>query len=567
MSREFSAFIRRALVSVHDKTGVVDFARALSAEFGVEILSTGGTAGLLLEHKVPFTPVEQVTGFAEMLGGRVKTLHPRIHSAILADREDPDHLRQLREQGIEPIDMVVVNLYPFERAVADPNCTHANAMEMIDIGGPCMLRAAAKNHRHVLPVFEPAQYDEILSEMRRAKHDGGVSAELRIRLASAAFETTARYDAHVAHWLSKQAPIRNEPAVDVSSAPPTARLRYGENPHQGAEVHHRGVECPAHDLFKAAARWQNWDALSFNNLVDADSALALIGDLTFCLPAGLLVASAKPPTMDFACVFVKHTNPCGVGVAKDAMEAYPRAYRGDVNAAMGGVLACSFPVDADFAVAVMESFERWGRPMGAGGFFVEVWLAPTFAADAVEVIRRRKEWGARSRLLEVGPVGSSPDPVATELKSIAGGLLVQQRDLPALNEDDWRVVTTRPPTVAEMADLRLAWLIAKHTKSNAISICRDGMLLGNGAGQMARVMSCRLATWLARENGHDTKLKGAAAASDAFFPFADGPRILMDTGITALIQPGGSKRDAETIDACNERGAAMVFTSTRHFRH
>jgi len=274
------------------------------------------------------------------------------------------------------------------------------------------------------------------------------------------------------------------------------------------------------------------------------------------------VAGATP-----TCVFIKHTNACGVGVAQEPIEAYRRAYLGDPNAAMGGILACNFDVNEEFATAVMDTYARWGKEAGAGGFFVEVWLAPSFDGKAVEVIRAKKKWGERVRLLDVSDMKRPPSAEEREYKSIAGGMLVQTKDTVGLNEDQWQIVTEREPTEAEMADLRLAWLICKHTKSNAITVCRDNMLIGNGAGQMSRVMSCRIATWLARENGHEEKLKGSAAASDAFFPFRDGPDILMDAGITAIIQPGGSKRDEDTIAACNERGAAMIFTGTRHFRH
>lgn len=292
-----------------------------------------------------------------------------------------------------------------------------------------------------------------------------------------------------------------------------------------------------------------------------------------------MAASSQSSRSLAACVFIKHTNACGVGIASDPIEAYKRAYFGDVNAAMGGILACNFEITADFAEAVMGTYDRYGKAAGAGGFFIEVWLAPSFADEALDVIRGvmdaateernppKKKWGPTVRLLGVGDMTQSPDPNAFDYKSIAGGMLVQSPDLVGLNEDQWKVVTKRAPSESEMADLRLAWLIAKHTKSNAISLCKDGMLIGNGAGQMSRVMSCRIATWLAKENGHEGKLKGAAAASDAFFPFKDGPSILMDAGITAIIQPGGSKRDEETIAACDERNVAMIFTGTRHFKH
>jgi phosphoribosylaminoimidazolecarboxamide formyltransferase/IMP cyclohydrolase len=299
--------------------------------------------------------------------------------------------------------------------------------------------------------------------------------------------------------------------------------------------------------------------MSLNNYADAHAALELCKELT------------REPSLEsgttHVVVFIKHTNACGVGVAGDAVEAYRRAYLGDPNAAMGGILTCDFEVSPDFAKAVMETYDRWGKAGGAGGFFVEVWIASSFDEGAIEVIKTARKWGERVRLLAVGDMAASPDSGALEYKTITGGILVQTRDLIGLNEDQWKVVTKRAPSESEMPDLRLAWLIGKHTKSNAVTICKDHMLIGNGAGQMSRVMSCRIATWLANENGHADKLTGSAAASDAFFPFPDGPNILIDAGTSAIIQPGGSKRDGETIAACDERDVAMIFTGTRHFRH
>jgi phosphoribosylaminoimidazolecarboxamide formyltransferase/IMP cyclohydrolase len=297
--------------------------------------------------------------------------------------------------------------------------------------------------------------------------------------------------------------------------------------------------------------------MSFNNYVDGSAALGLCSELGRAGSLGRYNA-----------IFVKHTNACGVGSAENALEAYRRAYLGDPNAAMGGVLACDFDVTAEVATAVMETYDRWGKTAGAGGFFVEVWVAPSFDESAVEIIKTKKKWGQRVRLLAVGSMAESPDDEdALFHRQITGGSLVQTFDLVGLNEGDWEVVTKRPPSASELADLRFAWLVCKHTKSNAITVCKDGMLIGNGAGQMSRVMSCRIATWLAKENGHADKLRGAVAASDAFFPFRDGPDILMDAGVTAMIQPGGSKRDADTIAACDERNVAMIFTGTRHFKH
>ena len=555
--------INRALISVYDKTGIVDFARALVDEFGMEIISTGGTAALLKENGIPVTLVEQITGFPEMLDGRVKTLHPKIHAAILADRDNPEHMRQLKEQGIEPIDMVVVNLYPFEKTVADPNCTFEQAIEMIDIGGPCLLRAAAKNYRHVVPILRKEGLSYVLGELRE---NGNLLETGRMVLASIVYQDTSAYDAKVDKYLAGRwtelrcGPSDTPGSVDPNSAAPdllclcmrkVILCQYGENPHQSAALY-RSSDSPV--------RLRPVDPRSpipsFNNYVDADAALQLCRELT-------VGGSARQ-----ACVFVKHTNPCGAGLGTDSVDVYRRAYLGDPNAAMGGILTCSFPVSESFAAAVMETYDRWGKNVGAGGFFAEAWIAPQFDEPSVELIRNhKKSWGAKVRLLSVNDFTAAPDAEELYYHRIAGGLLVQTRDLVGLNEDQWKVVTKRVPSEPEISDSRLAWLVAKHTKSNAISICKDGMLIGNGAGQMSRVMSCRIATWLAKENGHADKLPGSVAASDAFFPFADGPNILIDAGVTAIIQPGGSKRDAEVIAACDARDVAMIFTGTRHFRH
>jgi phosphoribosylaminoimidazolecarboxamide formyltransferase/IMP cyclohydrolase len=565
--------IRRALLSVYDKTGLVDFARALHDEFGIEMISTGGTAKVLKDAGLPVTLVEEVTGFPEMLDGRVKTLHPKIHAAILADRDNPEHMRQLAEHGIEPIDMVVVNLYPFEQTIAKPGCTFEEAIEMIDIGGPCLLRAAAKNHPHVVPVMYERSYAFVLEQLRET---GDVEESSRACLASIVFENTSKYDDQVEHymndrWLaireaqyqavrdrwdlmSEKGALIPSPTSWSWTLVAQAVTRYGENPHQSGTVA-KLAESPALRTVIDAEVARGLTELSFNNYLDASGALELCAELAQAKPAGS------------ACCFIKHTNACGVAVDADPLEAYRRAYLGDPNAAMGGILAVNFTVTSSFAEAVMETYQRWGQAAGAGGFFVEVWLAPAFDEEAVKVVRTKKEWGQRVRLLAVGDMTAPPDPGEMDFKRIAGGMLVQTRDLVGLNENQWQVVTQRQPTQTETDDLRLAWLICKHTKSNAITICKDGTLIGNGAGQMSRVMSCRIATWLAQENGHAEHLQGAVAASDAFFPFPDGPQILMDAGVMALIQPGGSKRDEDTIEACNERGVAMVFTGTRHFKH
>jgi phosphoribosylaminoimidazolecarboxamide formyltransferase/IMP cyclohydrolase len=615
--------IRRALLSVYDKTGIVEFARALHDEFGVEIISTGGTAKALTEAGVPVTLVETLTGCGEMLGGRVKTLHPAIHAAILADRDNAEHMRQLEAAGLRPIDMVVVNLYPFDKTVADPNCTLEQAIEMIDIGGVALLRAAAKNHRHVWTLSEARRLRDVLIYLRtRAQGwDEDSTASWRAEMAWETLWRVSRYDATIASWLAGRsgvAPYTMDLQALFLEGTGARPPRYGENPHQCVRLLEFSGKC-----------WRFFEnselSLSYNNYLDADAAFAVCCELTRAAaasPALWAGSEARPAAGSHpaggaqsigsanatrACVFVKHTNACGAAVAADSEDAYRKAYLADPNAAMGGVLAVNFPVDARFAALVMETYDRYGKPLkeaGApyapGGFFVEVWVAPSFteAAEALirgtydpEALRRaratdatsgsgaaataepiietppKKKWGETVRLLAVGDMRSPPDPAELQYRSIAGGLLAQTPDLLGLNEADWRVVTRRTPSAAEMTDLRLAWLVCKHTKSNAISIVKDRMLIGNGAGQMSRVMSCRIATWLARENGHAERLIGSSAASDAFFPFPDGPRILLDAGATALIQPGGSKRDEDTIKLCDERGVTMIFTGTRHFRH
>jgi len=553
--------IRRALISVFDKTGIVEFAGALVDEFGIEIISTGGTATLLKNAGIPVRLVEEITGFPEMLDGRVKTLHPKIFAAILADRDDPQHMQQLADQGIEPIDLVVVNLYPFEKTVAEPECTFEQAIEMIDIGGPSLLRAAAKNHKGVLPlpITLPRRYESVLEGLR--KDNGHSSAAERLTGAEAVFQLTGAYDASIGGHLRSNAPVRAP--CELVGPPGAHLLTYGENPHMQATFRisapiksKRGPRRDSREASLGPDAQVAGPTMSFNNFLDAGAAMELCKELARAYGHGRRV-----------CLFVKHTNPCGVGVATEAVEAYRRAYIGDVNAAMGGILACSFAVTTEFAAAVTRTYDRWGKEAGGGGFFVEVWLAPAFDADSVAIIENGKAWGRRVRLLKIGDLFAAPSGDVLDHRSITGGMLTQTRDLIGLNEGQWSVVTKRKPNEREMSDLRLAWLVCKHTKSNAISICKDSMLIGNGAGQMSRVMSCRIATWLANENGHAARLAGSSAASDGFFPFADGPTILMDAGVTALIQPGGSKRDAETIAAVDARGAAMIFTGTRHFKH
>jgi len=554
--------IRRALISVFDKTGIVAFAKSLVEEFHIDIISTGGTAVLLKENAIPVTLVEEMTGFPEMMDGRVKTLHPRVHAGLLADRSNPDHMQQMKAQGIEPIDMVVVNLYPFSQTIAQPNCSFDQAIEMIDIGGPSMLRAAAKNHKHVLTICHASWYNRVLEAMREG---GEAIRSLRRNGALAVFQQTSAYDRTVSNWLHSQlqaqTDVDDRPAsADLLSVPDLKPLkgkplRYGENPHQAAHLLQHVGDARSIDLTVGDDGFDSAKAMSFNNYVDASAAVDLCEDLH------------RGFAGEHVCVFVKHTNACGCCVDSDPVKAYQKAYLGDPNAAMGGILACNFKIEAPFATAVMETYDRWGKAAGVGGFFVEVWAAPTFSDEAVAMVRARKKWGANVRLLQLGTYDDSPQVGELDLKKITGGALLQLRDTVALNEKEWKTATKRKPSEQELADLRLAWLTCKHTKSNAITICNDGMLIGNGAGQMSRVMSCRIATWLAKENGHGDKLSGAVAASDAFFPFSDGPAILADAGVTSIIQPGGSKRDSDTITLCDERRLAMLMTGTRHFKH
>ncbi len=792
--------IKTALISVYDKTGIVDFARALVNEFGIEIISTGGTAALLKQEGIPVTLVEEITGFPEMLDGRVKTLHPKIHAGILADRDNPEHMRQLAEHGIKPIDMVVVNLYPFEKMIADPNCTFEQAIEMIDIGGPCLLRAAAKNHRHVVALL--ARYCDVFLGYLRDALDPTDWKHCSLDNAWTSFRAAFEYDEQVSAWLERMQ--HGEQIHGILYYLSRGQIKYGENPHQTAQLWQFRAKSASLATADAEAddSGPGQAGMSFNNYADADAAVRLCAELAWscgtsfqpaecgtgfqpvhssrvpenappadhvrpidgetqtwrnlphfqtpgrtyfvtfrlqqkgttltpperdiafdaccywdgkkltlhgvvvmpdhvhllitpletsrgmCAALGEITHSIKrlsareinklrgaegslwldesfdrimrnekefletldyiannpvkhglaewgrypwywdetrrtssrtvpmptsgggeprehrletsatqvhrlqtgptqigssqnqtsatqvcaPPRADATqthatCVFVKHTNPCGVGCSADPLDAYRKAYLADPNAAMGGILACSFAITPDFAVTVMDTYNTWGKAVGAGGFFAEVWVSPSFDDAAIEIIRSRKAWGKNCRLLGVGDMNALLDQHEFDYRSISGGMLVQTPDRVGLNESDWKNVTKRSPTESELSDLRLAWLIAKHTKSNAISICKDGMLIGNGAGQMSRVMSCRIATWLAKENGHADKLPGSVAASDAFFPFDDGPKILMDAGVAAIIQPGGSKRDADTIAACDERGVAMIFTGTRHFRH
>lgn len=516
--------IQRALLSVSDKTGLIDFARALAAR-GVELLSTGGTASALRAAGIPVTEVADYTGFPEMLDGRVKTLHPKIHGGILGRRDLPEHVAAMQSHGIGVIDLVCVNLYPFAQTVARPDCTLEAAIENIDIGGPAMVRSAAKNHAFVVIVTDPADYARVLAEMEA--HGGEVSAATRFDLAVKAFEHTAAYDGAIANYFGQRltgSPFPRRLNLQFAHA---QALRYGENPHQQAAFF---VEPGAQGASVATARQLQGKELSYNNIADADAALECVKQFD------------EGP----ACVIVKHANPCGVAYGATLLEAYDRAYTTDPESAFGGIIAFNRPLDADTARAILERQ------------FVEVIIAPAVAAEAVEICAAKKN----VRLLECGAWPAQP-PVQLDYKRVSGGLLVQESDQSLYTE--LKVVTQRAPTEAQMRDLLFAWRVAKFVKSNAIVYARSQMTIGVGAGQMSRVNSARIAAIKAEQAG--LTVAGSVMASDAFFPFRDGIDQAAAAGIRAVIQPGGSVRDEEVIAAADEYDMAMVFTGMRHFRH
>jgi len=521
------ASIQRALLSVSDKTGIVDFARALKS-LGVELLSTGGTAKLLADNGIAVTEVSDYTGFPEMLDGRVKTLHPKIHGGLLGRRDLPAHVDAMDEHGIPPIGLLVVNLYPFEQTIAKPNCTLEDAIENIDIGGPAMLRAAAKNHGSVAVVVDSADYATVLSEMKA--NDGAVSDATRFALAVKVYEHTARYDGAIANYLGTiQADGSRSPFPHTFSAQfaKAQDMRYGENPHQLAAFY---VEDGAKEASVATALQLQGKELSFNNIGDTDAALECVKQFD------------DTP----ACVIVKHANPCGVALAGSIREAYDRAYATDPESAFGGIIAFNRELDGETAKLILERQ------------FVEVIVAPKVSAAAVAAAAAKKN----VRLLECGKWPTEPAR-RLDFKRVNGGLLVQEADLALYQE--LKVVTRKQPSAAEMSDLLFTWKVAKFVKSNAIVYGKDKMTIGVGAGQMSRVNSARIAAIKAEHAG--LQVKGAVMASDAFFPFRDGIDQAAAAGISAVIQPGGSMRDDEVIAAANEYGMAMVFTGMRHFRH
>ncbi len=513
--------VRRALVSVSDKRDLIPFATGL-ADLGVEILSTGGTARAIRDAGLDVIDVAAKTGFPEIMGGRVKTLHPTIHGGLLGRRGTDEDV--MAEHGIEPIDLLVVNLYPFEQTIARPDATIDDAIENIDIGGPAMIRAASKNHDGVAVVVDPGDYDSVLAALRGET----LTLDARRRLAAKAYAHTAAYDTAITHYLS--ASLGDDPLGDTElyAGHLVERLRYGENPHQAAAFY-ADQRVPAGSL--AGAKQLNGKALSYNNIADSDAALECVKQ--FDLPA---------------CVIVKHANPCGVAVAASTGEAYEKAFTTDPTSAFGGIIAFNRPLDEATARAIIDRQ------------FVEVIVAPAVDEAALAVVATKKN----VRLLETGDWPT--DLVGGfDFKKVSGGLLVQNTDLGRVTGDDLKVVTQKAPGASEIDDMLFAWTVCKFVKSNAIVFCKDGMTIGVGAGQMSRVYSTKIAAIKAGDEGLD--VKGSVMASDAFFPFRDGIDAAAEHGISAIIQPGGSMRDDEVIQAANEHGLAMVFTGMRHFRH
>ncbi|MBC3869993.1 bifunctional phosphoribosylaminoimidazolecarboxamide formyltransferase/IMP cyclohydrolase [Undibacterium oligocarboniphilum] len=520
--------IKQALISVSDKTGVLDFARELSA-LGVKLLSTGGTAKLLADNGLPVTEVADYTGFPEMLDGRVKTLHPKVHGGILARRDFPEHVAALEQHSIPTIDMVVVNLYPFQQTVAKAECSLEDAIENIDIGGPTMLRSSAKNHKDVTVIVDPSDYAIVLAEMKA--NQNVVSYDTKFTLAKKVFAHTAQYDGAITNYLTS---LGEDKAHTTRSAYPQTlnlhfekvqEMRYGENPHQSAAFYR--------DLKTVAGALANYTQLqgkelSYNNIADSDAAWEC-------------VKSFK----ESACVIVKHANPCGVALGATPFEAYSKALQTDPTSAFGGIIAFNRELDGKAAEIVAKQF-------------VEVLIAPSFTAEAKAIFAAKQN----VRLLEIA-LGDGINQY--DVKRVGGGLLVQAPDSKNVLQEELRVVSKLQPTPQQMSDMMFAWRVAKFVKSNAIVFCGNGMTLGVGAGQMSRIDSARIASIKAQNAG--LTLTGSAVASDAFFPFRDGLDVVVDAGATCVIHPGGSMRDQEVIDAADERGVVMVYTGTRHFRH
>jgi phosphoribosylaminoimidazolecarboxamide formyltransferase / IMP cyclohydrolase len=523
--------VKRALLSVSDKTGIVTLAQQLHTQ-GVEIISTGGTAKAIADAGIPVRAIDDLTGFPEMLEGRVKTLHPFVHGGILADRDKPEHVNTINAHGILPIDLIVVNLYPFAKTIANPNVTLEDAIENIDIGGPAMVRSAAKNHHSVAIVVEPEDYTIVLEEMS----NGGVTLKTRKRLMARAYAHTASYDAMIADYFEK---IYGEPEAVL---PQTLRitlaqgpvLRYGENPHQQAAFYpNTSITEPC--VGNAVRRDNSGKEISFNNLYDLDGGLELVKEFP------------ESPTA----AIIKHANPCGCATGATIADAFVRAREADTVSAFGGILAINRPFD----LAIAEQIVTLNN-------FLECIIAPEYDEAAIKKVTTGKKWGANLRLLQCGDLSAGPGKDGYLLKPIVGGMLVSTRDYKPIVAADLTVVSERQPTPEEINELLFAWRIVKHVKSNAIVITKGNAVRGVGAGQMNRVRSVRLAVEQAGEH-----TQGACLASDAFFPFPDGPEVAAKAGVTAMIQPGGSVKDDETIALCNQYGIALVLTGVRHFRH
>ena len=532
--------IKTALVSVSDKDGVVEFAKNLS-EMGVRIISTGGTARTISEAGIDVVSVDSVTGFPEMMNGRVKTLHPKIHGGLLALRDNPEHAAAMKEHSIDPIDLVCVNLYPFEQTIAKEGCTLEDAIENIDIGGPSMVRSAAKNNKYVTVVTSPCQYDKVIAEMRA--NNGAVSEDLRKDCARIAFGLTSSYDAAISKYLNSKAEVDYPERVSIALSK-ESDLRYGENPHQSAAFY----KLPASGEVSvgSAQLLGGGVGISFNNLLDVNAAFELVKE--FDEPAAIVV---------------KHLNPCGAAIDDDIAKAYEKAYLGDVVSAFGGIIALNRKVDVELATTIMESYGRFGKAAGAAGFFAEVIVAPEFDDAAVEVVRTLKGWGERVRILATGPMDRAKiDCAEYDVRCIVGGMLLQKRDLIAWEPDLLTYPTKVKPTPEQLEDLRIAWITAKHVKSNTITLVNGRKLVGVGAGQMNRVESGMIAFKNAGEAS-----KGSAMGSDAFFPFPDNVVNAAKAGVACIVQPGGSKKDNETIAAADDAGIAMVFAGKRHFKH
>lgn len=511
--------IKRALLSCTDKTGLVDFAKFLASK-NIEMISTGGTAKLLKDNQIPVKEISEFTGFPEIMDGRVKTLHPKVHGGLLAVRDNKNHQNALKENQIQEIDLLVVNLYAFEKTVADPHCSFENAIENIDIGGPSMLRSAAKNHKYVTVVVDPEDYARVQNAIAK----NSLNDDLRFELALKAFQTTARYDTAISTYLShKELPLLSFSFQKIQD------LRYGENPHQQAAFYKYADPHLAKGLVQA--KQLHGKELSFNNILDTESAYRCCQDFS-------------EPT----CVIVKHGNPCGTASSPNLYEAFLRARAGDPVSSFGGVVVCNRPLDKQTALNMAETF-------------FEVILAPTFANEALEILKKKKNL----RLLTLDSFQNKIS--GQEIRCVSGGVLVQDFDTKLINPKECDVVTKRKPTEMEWIDLEFAWRVVKHVKSNAIVLAKDKQSLGVGAGQMSRVDSVKIAASKAEEFFSKQALSKAVMASDAFFPFRDGIDVAAPFGIKAIVQPGGSVRDQEVIEACDENNITMVFTKTRHFRH